>query len=98
MKFTVVLTEDQQGNVFATAPGLPDCSVKAANRQDVLRRMRQTIAAIISQSEILQLDVAVEPKTSGKQHETPWEFFGAYPDHPGWGQFFDEIEQARGRE
>ena len=84
MKYTVIITEDEYGNVLATAPGLPDCHVQAKTQQEVLRKIRDTIVEIISRGKIIQLEVPVGPKSEVLQQETPWEFFGAYKNDPAW--------------
>ena len=95
MKYTVIITEDKHGNVFAMAPGLPDCHVQAKTRKEVIRKIREVITEIISRSEVIQLEVSAEPKSGVLHHETPWEFFGAYQNEPAWGAFFDEVERRR---
>lgn len=95
MRYTVIITRDIYGNVFATAPGLPDCHVQAKTRQEVLHKIRATVADVISRSEIVQLEVPVEPKSGEVQQTPPWEFFGAHPDNPAWGKFFEDLEQQR---
>lgn len=94
MRYTVIITKDQQGNMSATAPGLPDCHAQAKTRREVIRRIQDNIAHIISQSEVIQVEVPAKP-TAGNLAETPWEFFGAYPNDPAWGGFFEEIERQR---
>jgi predicted RNase H-like HicB family nuclease len=89
MKYTVVLTEKINGQIHATVPGLPDCVVEANTRDEALAKTRETISEIISRSEIVQLDLYVEPKSNSN---LPWEWFGRFKDIPAWGKMFDEIE------
>ncbi len=95
MKCTVVLTERTDGNIHVTVPGFPECTVEASTRDEALRKIRGTINSVVSRSEILQLDVSSEPKSTGSQFGTPWEFFGAFVNNPEWGDIFDEIEQQK---
>ena len=95
MKYTVILTEEREDNVLAAVPGLPDCSVKAKTRNEALRLVRETITTIISRSEIVQIDVPVEPKSGSLHVSTPWELFGAFKDDPTWRELFDKIEYNR---
>ncbi len=93
MQYTVVLTEETNGNIHATVPGLPDCIVEADTRNEALEKVRETIAKIMSRSEIVQLDVAAEPRSRGEHSDTPWQWFGIFKDNPAWGKVFDEIEK-----
>jgi predicted RNase H-like HicB family nuclease len=95
MKYTVILTEGTDGGIHVAVPGLPDCVVEAKTREEALAVVRETIAAIMRRSEILQLDVSVEPKSGSLQGATPWEWFGAFKGEPTWGESFDEIERQR---
>jgi predicted RNase H-like HicB family nuclease len=92
MKYTVVLTEKVDGNIHVTVPGLPDCIVDANTRNEALAKTRETISEIISRSEIVQLDLSVEPKSRNLLFNPPWEWFGRFKDIPAWGKMFDEIE------
>lgn len=95
MKYTVILTEERDDNVLATVPGLPDCSVKAKSRNEALSLVRDTISTIIGRSEIVQIDVPVEPRAGSLPDSTPWELFGLFKDDQTWGRLFDEIEYER---
>lgn len=90
---TVVLTEKVDGHIHVSVPGLPDCTVEATTRKEALDKVRETLAATISRSEIIQLDVSTEPKAGNGQYSTPWEWFGRFSSNPAWGTVFDEIEQ-----
>lgn len=98
MKYTVIITEAQNGDLHATVPGIPDCHVQAKTRSDAIRAVRHSIAQIISRSEIVQVDVPTPPKSESFLHDTPWELFGAFRDDTTWGPLFDEIEQRRTEE
>jgi predicted RNase H-like HicB family nuclease len=95
MKCTVIITEDVYGNVSATAPGLPDCHVQAKTRQDVIRKIGESIAEFVKRSEVLQLEIPAEPLSGSLQQETPWDLFGGHPHESEWGSFFEEVEQQR---
>lgn len=95
MKYTVILTEETDGSIHVTVPGLPYCTVEAKTRDEALNIVRETITTIISRSEIVQLDVSAEPKSGSLHRNTPWEWFGAFKGDPTWGELFDEIEHQR---
>jgi predicted RNase H-like HicB family nuclease len=95
MKYTVVLTEKTDGNIHVTVPGLPECIVEANTRDEALEKTRETIAEIISRSEIFQLDVSAVPKSRNLHFDTPWGWFGRFKDNPTWGKMFDEIDQLK---
>lgn len=95
MKYTVILTEDNKGNIYAQVPGIPDCSAKAKTKNEAINLIRNAITKVISKSEIIQIDVPSVPKSGSLHDETPWELFGAFKDTPEWGALFDEIESQR---
>lgn len=94
MKYTVMLKEEN-GHIQATVPALPECMVKAPTRSEALATIRQSISEIMSQIEIVQVEVSTEPKSGSLIHETPWEWFGAFKNDPAWGELFDDIERRR---
>ena len=98
MKYTVIITERKDGEIRATVPGIPECHVHAKTRNDAIHAIREAIADFITQSEILQLDVAAEPKSGSIPCDTPWEFFGAFEHDAMWGVLFDDIEHRRNTE
>lgn len=91
MKYTVILTEKTDGNIHVTVPGLPECAVEAKTREEALNTARENISTIISQSEIVQLDVPAEPKSKSLHSNTPWEWFGIFKDDPIWKKLFNDI-------
>lgn len=95
MKYTVILTEDNKGNIYAQVPGIPDISAKAKTKNEAINLIRNAITKVISKSEIIQIDVPSVPKSGSLLDETPWELFGAFKYTPEWGAFFDEIESQR---
>ena len=98
MRYTVVLTEQLDGNIHVSVPALPNCAVEAATKSEALLKARETISSIVSRSEVLQLDVSVEPKSDSLHIETPWEWFGRFEDNPTWEMVFDQIEEQRSGE
>jgi hypothetical protein len=62
IKYTILLTEKAEGGNHVSIPGLPDCPIEADNRDDVIRLAREAIAAIMSRSEVVQVDVPNCPK------------------------------------
>ena len=96
MKYTILLTEKSEGGIHASVPALPGCAVDAETRDDAIRLARETITALLSRSEIVQVDVPQSPKVSLTRADIPWEWFGAAKDDATWDVLFDEIEQNRG--
>jgi len=95
MKYTVVITQEQSGDVSAAAPGLPECHVQANSRQEAIQKISQSITDIIRRSEVIQLDIPDAVRSQKKHQETPWNLFGSHPQDPAWGGFFDELEHHR---
>ena len=93
MRYTVVLTEESDGNIHALVPGLPQCIAYAASRFEAINAIRKTVSEFVSRSEFVQIDVIAEPKSL--LHDTPWEWFGAFGDDPTWGELFEDIECQR---
>ena len=95
MKYTAVLSEEQNGEFHATVPGLPECTVAAGTRGEAIDALRETVAEVVSRSEIIELDIATVPKSTKLSDETPWPLFGAFKEDPTWGDLFEEIERKR---
>ncbi len=95
MKYTVIITKEKDGDVHATVPGVPDCHVRAKTRHEVIRAIRESFADFISQSEIIQLELAAGPKSESIHQDTPWKFFGVFERDSMWGEVFDDIERRR---
>jgi predicted RNase H-like HicB family nuclease len=95
MKYTVFMTQENQGNFHAMVPNLPNCQVYAHTRQEALKTIYETITQVINRSEIIQVDIPTLSKASQLRNETPWQWFGAFSDDPTWGTLFDEIELKR---
>jgi predicted RNase H-like HicB family nuclease len=95
MKYTILITEESRGDFRAVVPGLPDCDVHATTRRDALEAVRDLITNFVRRSEVVQLDIAAEPKSGAIVLDTPWEFFGASQNDPTWATLFDRIEDER---
>ncbi len=95
MKYTAVLTEEQNGEFHAAVPGLPECTVTAGTRDEALDALRETVVEVVSRSEIIELDIATAPKSSRASNGTPWPLFGVFRDDPTWADLFEDIERKR---
>ncbi len=95
VKYTILLTEKPDGGIHVSVPALPDCIVEADTRDNAIRLAREAIAAIMSRSEVVQVDVPQPPKAPPTRDEMPWEWFGAAKDDATWEPLFDEIERNR---
>ncbi len=95
MKYTVVITQEQSGNVSAIAPGLPECHIQASSRQEAIQKISQSITDIIRRSEVIQVDIPDDVTSKTGHKETPWDLFGSHPHDPDWGDFFDDVEERR---
>ena len=97
MLYTLILTETAEGGIQVTIPTLPACRVEAATRDEAIRLAREAIAQLVRRSEVVQVDIPEQPRTTGVPHETPWAWFGTAREDPTWDALFDEIEQHRRR-
>jgi predicted RNase H-like HicB family nuclease len=95
MQYTLILTETTEGGIQVTIPALPACRVEAATREDAIRLAREAIAQLVRRSEVVQVDIPEQPRTTGVPHEIPWAWFGTARADPTWDALFDEIEQHR---
>lgn len=95
MKYTVVLTHQQNGEFHATVPALPECTVAAETKSEALDALRETISSVVSRSEVLELDVPGAPEAGRAGNGTPWHLFGMFREDLAWGELFDEIERQR---
>jgi predicted RNase H-like HicB family nuclease len=95
MKYIILLTEKSEGGIHVSVPALPDCTVEADTRDDAIRLAREAIAAILSRSEVVQVEVSQPPKAPQTRADIPWEWFGAAKDDVTWDALFDEIEANR---
>jgi len=99
MEYTVVLTRRPGAPWQAAVPFLPNCTVEAPTRTEVLEKIRERIIVVTSCSEVLRLRVPIAPQATDEQPPEasliPWQWFGAFRDDPTWGLLFDEIERQR---
>jgi len=57
--------------------------------------VHETITSVMHRSEVIHIDVPVEPKLENLHDLPPWEWLGAFKEDPTWGELFDEIERRR---
>ena len=76
MQYTLILTETAEGGIQVTIPALPACTVEAATRDEAIRLAREAIAQLVSHSEIVQIDILQQPRTTVQPQGVPWEWFG----------------------
>ncbi len=92
MKYTVLITKENPELFRAIAVNLPHCQVQANTRDEALNAIRDLMSRLLSQTEIVQLEIPNSPHLE----ETPWQWFGAFQDDPSWETLFNEIERQRG--
>ncbi|KHD05376.1 hypothetical protein PN36_11930 [Candidatus Thiomargarita nelsonii] len=95
MKYTIFITQENQGKFHAMAQNLPNCHAYAQTRHEALKAIRETITQVVNRIEMIQLDIPTQPKVGQLLDETPWQWFGAFKEDPTWGALFDEIELKR---
>lgn len=95
MKYTVFITEEHPGDLYATVAELPNCQVHAKTRKEALQAIHNSISKFIMRTEVMQIDVPGKPRSGDVQEKTPWEWFGAFNGDPTWGVLFDDIERRR---
>jgi predicted RNase H-like HicB family nuclease len=95
MQYTLILTETTEGGIQVTIPALPGCRVEAATRDDAIRLAREAIAQLVSRSEVVQVEMAAQPRATPSPQAIPWAWFGTTREDPTWEALFDAIEQSR---
>lgn len=95
MQYTLILTEKTAGGIQVTIPALPACTVEAATRDEAIFLAREAIAHLVSRSEIVQVEIPQQPRTTAPPRETPWAWFGEAKADPTWDALFEDLEQRR---
>lgn len=98
MQYTVVISEKPDGQWQAFVPVLPNCTVEAPTREQVLARIKDDLTAVAPKIEVLQVEVLVNGAQNGqhkKSFEEEWPGFGAFKNDPFLSQLFDDIERER---
>jgi hypothetical protein len=91
----VILTENPDGRIHVAIPVLPHFSVEAEDREAAIALARETIARIVSRSEVVYVDVPEQLRPGSLENDTPWDYFGKAKDDSTWDALFDDIEQHR---
>lgn len=73
MEYTVVLTKQSNFLWQASVPALPECEVEADSREEVLSQIKEKVASVARQSEVLRVEIPIEPNFSS---ETNGKHFG----------------------
>jgi len=90
MTYYVLVENGRQGHYTATVLGWPDCTAQGTTRQEALARVRQTLAARLTQAEIIPLEIEQSPP------KHPWlKFAGMFRDDPLFDEVLAEIENYR---
>jgi predicted RNase H-like HicB family nuclease len=90
MTYYVLVENGKQGRYTATVLGWPDCTAHGVTRQEALTRVRQVLAARLTQAEIIPLEIEQSPP------KHPWlKFAGMFRDDPLFGEVLAEIENYR---
>jgi predicted RNase H-like HicB family nuclease len=95
MQYTLILTEKTEGGIQVTIPALPACRIEGATRDEAIQLAREAIVQLVSRSEIVQIDIPQQPRTTPHPHGVPWEWFGEAKADPMWDVLFDDLEQRR---
>ncbi len=99
MQYTELLSKQPDAPWRALVPVLPDCVAEAATREEALARIKEHIAQIHQNFEIVQVEV---PLLNGNQSGQPertfeetWPYFGAFKGDPNWGAYFEDLDRQR---
>jgi predicted RNase H-like HicB family nuclease len=86
-----ILVKPTENGFLATVPGLPDCTVEAATREEAIERVRQEAKDWIERSEIIPLELP----EAAKLKRSPKDFVGMWEHNELFDEFQKEIQQYR---
>ena len=81
--------------MHVSIPVLPAYMVEAASWDEAIRLAREAIVQLISQSEMVQVDVPLVLQDVPQWDEVLWQWFGWAKDDPTWDVLFEEIKRQR---
>lgn len=99
MKYLVIL--DKHDSVYtATVPALPGCCSQGVTEEEVLHKIRATIAQTLARVTITTVEVEETPKEvamppSGDSGHTWAKYAGMWKDDPSFDDFLAQIEADR---
>lgn len=94
MQYTVMLTKPPDAPWRAIVPALPNYVAEAATREEALAQIKTRLAEAQQYVEYVQIEVPNESLGNGTAPET-WPGFGAFPNDPNWGAFFEDLDRQR---
>jgi predicted RNase H-like HicB family nuclease len=89
-----VLIQPVNGHFRATVIGLPDCSVEADSRADAVQRVRDALAKLLVNSEVIPVDMSVST-TSVRPQPALATMVGMWADNPLFDEFVAEVARYR---
>lgn len=90
MTVDVLVRREPKGRYRATVLGWPECTASATSREEAIERTRQSLVDLLSEAEIIQLDVEMRPSSS-----TLTQFAGMWADDETFDQFVAVMEDTR---
>lgn len=95
MSYSVLLQNQSPKGYRATLLAWPGVEVEAHTRKDALDQMRAAIAKLLTEGEVIELEVSdTRPIIAAPYHET----FGMFRDDPTFPEFLAEVEKYRQQE
>ena len=96
MQYTLILTEKPEGGIRVTIPALPACRIEATTRDEAIRLAREAITQLVSVSEIVQIDIPLQPRATTQPRGVPWSGSGRLkPIPPGMPSSMTSSSAAR---
>ena len=90
MTVDVLVRREPKGRYRATVLGWPECTASAASRDEAIERTRQSLVDLLTEAEIVQLDVEMRPASSTLAH-----FVGMWADDETFDRFVALMETNR---
>jgi predicted RNase H-like HicB family nuclease len=90
MTVDVLVRREPGGRYKATVLGWPDCTASADSRDEAIERTRQSLANLLSQAEIVQVEVGTE-----QQQSSLAPFAGMWADDETWDTFVAAMQAHR---
>jgi predicted RNase H-like HicB family nuclease len=92
LTYDVLIHNKPADGYIATALSLPGCSFEAPTREEVVEGIRRMITQFLTNSEIIQVEVALpQPMIAAPYMET----FGMFRDDPTFPEFIKETRKYR---
>lgn len=87
----ILLEQQPDGQIRASIPALPNCSVNSATREAAITAIQQLLSERLTTLEILEVDLNPQ-----QESEKPWmKFAGVFKDDPDFAAIVQSLREER---